>query len=186
MPASMVLSDEVPGFLTFGPLLPGPADAGGLPTRLIASITESQEGSGVNMLFNRDFMALSPDHSKVAVVAGLDLQPFPSTVNTRTTPPPVDGQDEKSIAVMDMTSGAVRVLSDSSMVAVSPSWSPDGRWIAYVARPDTGPVSRTSPNPGVETPRRVWTMAADGSNAYPLAPQGPDCRQERPLWSADG
>ncbi len=186
LPALSILSGDAPGFLTLGRPMLEPADAGGLPTHLLAFLTRSPEGSGIRMLMHRDFMAASPDGGRLAVVAGVDLQSSPSDLNARTVPVPVDGQNNKSIVVMDLQSGAVQVLTNSTTVAVSPSWSADGGSIAYVARPDTGPVSPTGPSFDAEMPRRIWTMAADGHGAHPLSADGPDCRQERPLWSADG
>lgn len=53
---------------------------------------------------------------------------------------------------------------------VTPRWSPDGRWLAYLRR-DRG---RT----------RVWIASADGSGARPLSDPGQDARAVR--WSADG
>jgi Tol biopolymer transport system component/DNA-binding CsgD family transcriptional regulator len=175
-----------PAFLSLSPDRPEPADTGGLPTRLRALTTYASEGSGVRMLPYRDFMAMSPNGEQIALVAGVALESLPADPNSRTIPRPVDTQTQKSIVLMDLDTGAVRTLTDSGVVAVSPSWSPEGATIAYVARPDTGPVSPTSPNPAAESPRRLWTMAADGSNARQVPAEGADCRQENPLWSGDG
>jgi dipeptidyl aminopeptidase/acylaminoacyl peptidase len=94
----------------------------------------------------------------------------------------------------------------------SPSWSPDGLWLAYAAggevwraRPDgTGPENLTgdpatdgepayaphgrhiafvSTREDGETPR-VWIMDADGGNAHALAAEPPGA-EHAPAWSPD-
>jgi TolB protein len=45
---------------------------------------------------------------------------------------------EKQIALVNVETGAVRILTAKTVLAMSPSWSPDGRRIAYVAARDAG------------------------------------------------
>jgi Tol biopolymer transport system component len=91
----------------------------------------------------------------------------------------------KRVALIDATSGALTYLTESDSAAFSPSWSPDGRSIAYVSGPDTGDVGGGDPARLAAAQRRVWVMDADGSNKRQLT-DDPRYRDERPQWSADG
>jgi Tol biopolymer transport system component/DNA-binding CsgD family transcriptional regulator len=162
-----------------------PIEAGGLPTRLLATLS-SQPDSGTEkaiMLSYRDFVATAPDARRVAFVSGIALQAI-GTDEERSAPRLVDTQTNKRIAVMDLQTGDVTTLTDESLVAVLPAWSPDGETIAFVTRADPGPV--TPADNDAEDGRRIWTMAGDGSNAHALPIEDADCRQELPQWSGDG
>lgn len=180
-----------PFYLSLGPAGPDPADAGGLPTNLMGLFTKSHEATGVHMLTYRDFMAASPDGRSLALVAGVALVELPlaagaTAEGVRSTPRSVDAQTNKTIVIMDLQTGRSRALTDGELVAVSPAWSADGHSIAFVARPDTGPVDITALSSAAEQSRRIWIVDDQGSAASPLPIEGAGCRQERPLWSADG
>jgi Tol biopolymer transport system component/DNA-binding CsgD family transcriptional regulator len=164
-----------------------PFEAGDLPVSLMVDISRDP-GDDLRIVGYRDFVALSPDGQTLAVVAGADMVQVPVSVDARTIPPPVDSQSKKQIVLLDAQTGDVQALTDTSMVAVSPAWSPDGVRIAYVARPDTGPVAPADADAiaRAEALRRIWVMDADGGNARQLLTDGADCRQERPQWSKDG
>jgi Tol biopolymer transport system component len=49
---------------------------------------------------------------------------------------------DQRIALVDLDSGTKRNLTPADMAAQSPSWSPDGRRIAYSAAPDAGVAKR--------------------------------------------
>jgi DNA-binding CsgD family transcriptional regulator/Tol biopolymer transport system component len=176
-----------------------PADAGGLPLGLMAlSVTSSlpdsraaeataqlasQEGPGVSMLLFHDFMAVSPDGKTLALVDGVALQ---DTGGERSAV--VDAQTAKAIVLMDLQTGETRPLTGPDIVAVAPAWSPEGERIAFLARPDTGPVGAQGLEGDsiAEQARRIWTMRSDGSDAGPIDIEGVECRHERPQWSSDG
>jgi Tol biopolymer transport system component len=164
-----------------------PFEAGNLPVGLMVDVSRD-ESAAVRIVGYRDFVALSPDEQALAVVAGADMVEMPVSGDARTVPPPVDSQSKKQIVLLDLQNGDVQPLTDESMVAVSPAWSPDGGRIAYVARPDTGPVAPADVDAiaVAEATRRIWVMDADGSNAHEVKTDGADCRQERPQWSKDG
>lgn len=95
----------------------------------------------------------------------------------------------------------------------SPTWAPDGLWVAYAARGDlwrarpdgTGPESLTSgpatdgepdyapdgrrlvftSDRDAEAPR-LWLMDADGGEPTPLSATTPGQEQRSPAWSPDG
>jgi TolB protein len=63
--------------------------------------------------------------------------------------------------------GTPQQLTDTAVVESYPSWSPDGRKLAYVVERDTGKAE-------------IWVMNADGSNQH-FVRDG-----YRPVWSPDG
>lgn len=91
--------------------------------------------------------AWSPDGARIAYVVGFDLW----TVRP-------DGTDPKQVT--------------TGLVARSPSWSPDSRWIAF-ARPDAA-----------GRPDDLWAASADGSRCVRLTwdPAG----EWDPCWAPDG
>jgi Tol biopolymer transport system component/DNA-binding CsgD family transcriptional regulator len=181
-----------PAYVALGSPAVEPNEAGRLPLDLIATLTRDEGGEDIRMLTYRDFMALSPDGRLLALVEGVALAGYPDgntsgTVALTSVPPPRDAQTEKRIAVLDLSGGILARLTPADTVAVSPAWSPDGSEIAYVARPDTGPVDITKPADSAESSRRIWLMGRTGGDQHQLRTDGAaGCRQERPLWSAEG
>ena len=108
--------------------------------------------------------------------------PFPATSATRrsrptartlaftTRPAPTD---DVEIAVALVDGGAVTAITDNAVFDSSPSWSPDGRRIAFERGPE-------GDDPGND----VWSMAADGTDQRQLTTSaGLD---EGPAWSPGG
>lgn len=95
----------------------------------------------------------------------------------------------KSLAVIDVQAESVQDLKNpAGSVSLDPSFSPDGRRIAFVAAKDLGNNVWGFKNPQelaawVAT-RTIWIEDADGTNAHPVTSAGGGVYQ--PLWSKDG
>jgi hypothetical protein len=75
-----------------------------------------------------------------------------------------DGRTE--LRVIAREGGEPVTLADNVVPSEFPSWSPDGRFLAYAAG----------------GPPRVWVVSASGGNPLLITPQGGDY----PVWSPDG
>jgi Tol biopolymer transport system component len=84
----------------------------------------------------------------------------------------VKGQDARNIQVVDLATGALTTLVDSSPTSYdsAPAWSPDGRQIAFESTMDGD--------------REIYVMNADGSNIRQLTHN--TLWDEGPAWSPDG
>ena len=126
---------------------------------------------GVSSLVNGEFLSIAPDNGAVAVTAGLGR----------------DVCDRKRIARVEWPSGDMRYLTDERTAAVSPAWSPAGRWIAYSAAPAVpsgcggGEAMRRA-----LAKRRIWKMQATGNASAAALTSDERYRDERPQWSPDG
>ena len=89
-----------------------------------------------------------------------------------------DGNPE--IYVMDADGKNPRRLTNNRADDWSPSWSPDGRRIAFISKRDGHPHPR---NPGWFT-SEIYVMNADGGNPQNLTNHPSDDRS--PSWSPDG
>jgi Tol biopolymer transport system component len=135
----------------------------------------STDGSAVTrklapaMLFVSDFWSDSPDGKFLAVAEG----------NGRET------WSHKRIAVVDRSNGQLTYLTESTIAAFSPAWSPDGERLAYVAAPDIGFAGGGPPAKAGAAERRIWIMNKDGSDQHALTGDSA-YRDEFPQWSPDG
>jgi len=67
----------------------------------------------------------------------------------------------------------------------SPAWSPDGKYIAFISdRPLSSDEEESSDNKDKDSVDRVWVIAAQGGEAFPLYTEKLDAHTF--AWSADG
>ncbi|HBC92182.1 MAG TPA: hypothetical protein DCZ10_04555 [Pelotomaculum sp.] len=95
----------------------------------------------------------------------------------------------KSLSTIDPATGSVRELNNpEGSVSIDPSFSPDGRRIAFVAAKNLGNdvwgFSKPEELADWVATRTLWLRNADGSGAQPLTAAGPGVYQ--PTWSKDG
>ena len=72
--------------------------------------------------------------------------------------------------VMPVSGGAATAITDALYDGRQPSWSPDGKWIAFQSNRDGH--------------YRIWLIAPDGSGAHPVSDAPLEARE--PAWSPDG
>ncbi|MBE3564272.1 MAG: S9 family peptidase [Thermogemmatispora sp.] len=117
---------------------------------------------------------LSPDGSRVAFVV--------TTIDERE-------HEYRSAIWVALPNGEVRRFTSGRAKAHSPSWSPDGRWLAFVSDRDSDEPA-ASPAAGGAAERRaqpssqIWLLPADGGEARQLTWM--EHGAERPVWSPDG
>jgi len=143
--------------------------AGGLPLMAIPVGGGEPVELAHAVLVHDDFIALAPRGAQIAVAVGGGRESW----------------THKRIALVEASGGELAYLTSEDVVAFSPSWSPDGQQIAYVAAPDIGPVAGGEPAREGIRKRCIWAIDTDGSNPRQLT-NDPKYRDERPLWSADG
>jgi Tol biopolymer transport system component len=138
-------------------LLAVPA-SGGTPTRVVRW-----------MLAHRDVLSWSPDGARLAVAEGAGRIAW----------------RDKTIAVATLN-GSVQTISPSNRADLFPSWSPDGRWIAFAGAPSSSAnVVGGQPALTAMAGRRIWVARPDGTDRRQLT-NDTAYRDERPEWSADG
>ena len=140
------------------PLYSLPA-SGGEPTKLVDTV-----------LVHDDFLASAPQGDWLAVTAG----------GYRAT------WTNKRVAVVEAGGGEPAWLTDDSVAAFSPAWSPDGVRLAYVAMPDRGDLVGGDDARLGMMKRRIWVVNAQGEPQLQQLTDDSAYHDERPLWSADG
>jgi len=135
-----------------------PAD-GGEPIELVDSV-----------LVHDDFVAPAPQGGWLAVAAG----------SYRAT------WMNKRVGVVEAGGDELTWLTEESVAAFSPAWSPDGVHLAYVAMPDRGDLVGGEDARLGMMERRIWVVDAQGKPQPQQLTDDLAYRDERPLWSADG
>ena len=183
-------------------------DSPGEPTELYSSttdgiVTAGWTADGDNVLFWRDIQ-----FSASMMADGLPLEAIPaqggqplalaaghlalwdlSPVDDRIamTTPGRETWTQSRILVTDARDGSQQYLTPLGRASIQPAWSPDGKQIAFVSKPDPGdgPGGPGSVLEALASDRRIWLMNSDGSAQRPLTGD-PSYRDEYPRWSADG
>jgi dipeptidyl aminopeptidase/acylaminoacyl peptidase len=145
----------------------------------VALASVSADGSDERVLARGWPVALSPDGQWVVVsgyvgrVDGTETRPLPRPGT------PVWSPDSRRIAlsydglwVVDRDGGGLAQLAPNG--ASAPTWSPDGKWIAYEFRRDSGPTGDAD----------LMVVNSSGGVPRPLA-EAPG-HQVHPRWSPDG
>jgi Tol biopolymer transport system component len=123
-----------------------------------------------NTLVHSEVLQFSPDGNELALVEGSGRETW----------------REKRLASLEMATGRLRHLTAADRIALSPAWSPDGKWIAFVSAPAAKERSGVVDARRVSMDqRRIWLMRPDGSEAHALT-NDPKYRDEYPIWSRDG
>jgi Tol biopolymer transport system component len=143
--------------------------ADGCPLYYFDQKRKQKEVGAVSLLYT-DFLDFTPDGHTLALSEG----------NDRIT------WTNKQIAKISYDTGEKQILTEKGVAAFSPTWSPEGSSLAYVAGPDMGSASISRYFGEAEmAKRRIWIMRADGSEKWQLT-SDEGYREENPHWLADG
>ena len=108
----------------------------------------------------------------------------------------IDGEENRyrsQIQITHVATGETRPLSSGNGMDTFPRWSPDGRWIAYLASPAPQTNSSAATLPGITPPlaadvanggAQLLVMPADGGSPRQLTRLAGGVRN--PEWSPDG
>ena len=149
----------------------GSFQADGLELFRLPAAGGEPHSMGVKTLVHDDFLALSPTGDRVAVTDGAGRESW----------------NNKRIALIDLASAVSRYRTAENLAAICPSWSPDGKRLAFTALPEgLERTDRSGPERLFLGKRRIWIADAAG-NAPPIPLANDDrYRDEHPIWLADG
>ena len=151
------------------PMLSASLLADGLPLKQFAVGSSSSQALLPAVLVHPDFLAWSPDGSRVAIAAGAGRETWTN----------------KQLVVADLKTGTLLPLTDKQTAAIAPNWSPDGKHIAYVASSDAGADAGGETAKTSLKQRRIWVTNDDSSNPRPLTQSQPGNREESPHWAGN-
>ena len=143
---------------------------GGKPVQLARQLASDARPSTDKVLAHSDFVAPAPASAQVAVTVGAYRATWMN----------------KRVAVVEAGTDAISFLTTEDLAAFSPSWSPDGIHLAYVAMPDRGDLVGGDDARLGMMERCIWVVNAQGEPQPRQLTNDQTYRDERPLWSADG
>jgi dipeptidyl aminopeptidase/acylaminoacyl peptidase len=143
--------------------------ADGLELFSVSAAGGAARSLGVSNLVHEDMVSLSPSGEALTVSCGSGREVLSS----------------KRIAVVNLKTGVIDYLTDRKTAAVAPSWSPDGKRIAYSAAP-AGEWGSGEEARQLLTQRRIWVIDASGAQTSRPLTHDNRYRDEEPMWSADG
>jgi dipeptidyl aminopeptidase/acylaminoacyl peptidase len=109
-------------------------------------------------------LSFSPRGDEIAFVSNHELDP--------------DANNNSDIFAVNLH-GQVRQITNTSGCEYDPVWSPDGKWIAYMAtRRDVTTID------SVAEDTHIWVIGSNGNDKYDLS-AALDRRARSPRWSAD-
>src|ERR1700676_2974382 len=88
-----------------------------------------------------------------------------------------------SIWVVPFEGGEARRLTMGTADAHSPSWSPDGKWLAFVSKREGEPQSKDTAKQKGQGKGQIWLLPADGGEAHQLTFMQHGA--SNPVWSPD-
>jgi Tol biopolymer transport system component len=148
------------------PYLSASLAADGLPLMRIPAEGGEAERLAESVLLYEDFVSPDPSGSgRIAVVSGGSRE----------------ATEDKALYVIGDSEGIA--VSPAGYAATSPAWSPDGRYLAYVAMPEASDLVDEESLMRALMGRKLWLYdRQSGESRQP----GPGLQDEYPLWSAGG
>jgi Tol biopolymer transport system component len=147
---------------------------GGTPVQLGQNLTSAAKPSKDRVLYHADFLAWPDARGEAAGQLAVTFGGYRGSWTN------------KRVGLVDAGTGQARLLSPADLAATSASWSPDNRFLAYSAMPDTGDLVGGATSQRAMMARRIYVVNAQGDPQPRQLTDDPAYRDELPLWSADG